>query len=627
MRGEIRAYLMRLLFISIFFLVTYAQAQRLRDSLLFSDPIALSLAINSQYEESMPVFSIDSSQLYFVRTYHPDNIGGKNGDQDIWMSQRLSDFEWSTAVNIEDLNNKENNGAFGINNEGTKIYLLNAYLKKRNTFEKGVAVANNKGEGWEHNPETLPIPNLNINGDYYGFHVNHEETIIIISNMGASTLGQEDLYAVLKDSAGNWGSPIHLGPKVNSKGFEMSPFLSPNTDTLYFSSDGHGGFGEADIFYSVREDHTWQKWSEPKNLGPKINSDKFDAYFIRSENKCYWSSNRNGGLSDIYTADVTGMVWPPVYKEMVFDTLSIDPKPGSTVLIRPGNIDQPSINDRGDTMIVYVPNDTLFLLNIPNGGEQKQEVNLDNLEEIIFFDLDKYNLTFESRMSLDRVVAWLEENPSLYVRLEGHCDMRASREYNMWLSEQRVESAKKYLIDHGIDAARLNGGYYGKEELAIETSSVQDSEDKHHKNRRVTIQFGSYDEVTEIAETHKMPDIQKSKNYSGIRDSQTQNPAQDTNQGSVSETGGSDPIKVSEAGEGVEYKVQILTSGKVLDEDFKQLKNAEDVAYYKHNGLYKYTSGTFKDYKAAIEHMNSMRNIGYDGCFVVKFVDGKRASH
>ena len=58
-----------------------------------------------------------------------------------------------------------------------------------------------------------------------------------------------------------------------------APFLSDNDDTLYFSSNGFGGFGDADIFYSLRNGNSWDSWSEPVNLGSVINSPKFDAYF------------------------------------------------------------------------------------------------------------------------------------------------------------------------------------------------------------------------------------------------------------------------------------------------------------------------------------------------------------
>jgi hypothetical protein len=90
-----------------------------------------------------------------------------------------------------------------------------------------------------------------------------------------------------------------MGSTLNTSGFDISPFLSKTQDTLYFSSNGHGGSGDADIFYSVKQG-SWTSWSKPTNLGAKINSPKFDAYFIHSGNQIYWSSNRESERSDIY---------------------------------------------------------------------------------------------------------------------------------------------------------------------------------------------------------------------------------------------------------------------------------------------------------------------------------------
>ena len=98
-----------------------------------------------------------------------------------------------------------------------------------------------------------------------------------------------------------------MGNVLNTAGFEISPFLNKTQDTLFFSSNGLGGQGDADIFYSVKQG-SWTSWSKPVNLGSRINSPKFDAYFIYSGNHLYWSSNRESELSDIYMAMI---VTPP----------------------------------------------------------------------------------------------------------------------------------------------------------------------------------------------------------------------------------------------------------------------------------------------------------------------------
>lgn len=265
-----------------------------------SEPMRLPGTVNTTTgEESMPVFSKDSSLLYFVRTYDPLAVGGEF-DQDIWFSKQEKDGSYGDCQRLSSLNNKYNNAVVGLNNAGSSMYVLNSYEGKKDLM-KGLAVSTQNGNGWEK-PQEVVIPTLDIEGDYYGFYVNGAENVIFISYAGPGTLGQEDLYVITKSGSG-WSTPVNMGSTINTSGFEISPFLSKTQDTLYFSSNGHGGQGDADIFYSVKQG-SWTSWSKPKNLGAKINSPKFDAYFSHSGNQLYWSSNRDGERSDIYMAYV-----------------------------------------------------------------------------------------------------------------------------------------------------------------------------------------------------------------------------------------------------------------------------------------------------------------------------------
>lgn len=264
-----------------------------------SDPVKLGGTINSEAEESMPVFSKDSSMLYFVRTFDSANSGDAN-DQDIWVSTKDANGGYVDAKPVKELNNKFNNAVLSINPKGDRMYVLNAYEGKKD-MEKGIAMSEYKNGSWSA-PVKLEIPGLDIDGDFYGFHVNGSEDVIIISYKGPGSVGEEDLYVTTK-TGGVWSAPMHMGSTINSTGFEISPFLSKNSDTLFFSSNGFGGEGDADVFYSVKQG-SWTSWSKPINLGNKINSPMFDAYFVHSGSQAYWSSNREGSLADIYMVDI-----------------------------------------------------------------------------------------------------------------------------------------------------------------------------------------------------------------------------------------------------------------------------------------------------------------------------------
>jgi hypothetical protein len=270
-----------------------------------TDPEKLSGTVNTEAEENMPVFSKDSSTLYFVRSFDPNNKGGEF-DQDIWSTQRDTTGAYIDSKRVKELNNKFNNAVLGMSTDGTRMYIFDTYEGKKD-LEKGIAVTTNNGGSWGK-PEKIEIPGLDIEGAAYGFHVNEKEDVIIIAYEGPGTLGQEDLYITTK-SGGSWSQPMHMGNTLNTTGYEISPFLSKNQDTLYFSSNGHGGQGDADIFYSVKGG-SWTDWSEPVNLGNRINSPKFDAYFIHSGDRAFWSSNREAERADIYMIQI--LTPPPI---------------------------------------------------------------------------------------------------------------------------------------------------------------------------------------------------------------------------------------------------------------------------------------------------------------------------
>lgn len=264
-----------------------------------SDVRRLEGTVNTGAEESSPVFSRDMSTLYFVRGHDVTNTGGEE-DQDIWYATRTELGSYDGCQRLKNLNNKFNNAVVSLSKSDGRMYILNAYMGKKD-LEKGLAVSDGGGDSWKE-PVKVEIPGLDIEGDFYGFFVNENENVILISYAGLNTLGNEDLYFTTRNGS-NWSPLTHMGSTINSAGYEIAPFLSDSGDTLFFSSNGFGGEGDADIFFSVKQG-SWTNWSKPVNLGPKINSLKFDAYFSHNGRQAFWSSNRDGELSDIYTLDI-----------------------------------------------------------------------------------------------------------------------------------------------------------------------------------------------------------------------------------------------------------------------------------------------------------------------------------
>ena len=99
----------------------------------------------------------------------------------------------------------------------------------------------------------------------------------------------------------------------------------------------------------------------------------------------------------------------------------------------------------------------------PPGPSISQQAFQEFQNQDIYFDFDKYDLRTDARTTLDRKASFLNQNSSIRVQVEGHCDERGTNEYNMALGERRANAAKQYLTTAGISAGRLSTISYGEE--------------------------------------------------------------------------------------------------------------------------------------------------------------------
>jgi hypothetical protein len=263
----------------------------------FTDPILLPPQVNTLHEEISPLLTSDKRSLYFVRAFDPQNKGGRRAGMDVWVAAQDDKGNWLPASNKLKWNNKLNNAVIGIRKDNKVVYLLNSYSNK-----SGIAFSKNLNGNWTA-PEVISmsgIEKLNL----VGFFMNSNFDVLLISMVKEGSFGKEDLYVSLKDSLDQWSEPFNLGSAINTEGYETAPFLSEDGKKLYFTSDGHKGYGDADIFVAERLYNSWTLWSRPKNLGNKINSEKFDSYFSIYDSICFFSSNRSSNFSDIYQSRI-----------------------------------------------------------------------------------------------------------------------------------------------------------------------------------------------------------------------------------------------------------------------------------------------------------------------------------
>ena len=453
----------------------------------FQNPVALSDTVNSRAEESYPIFSVRDSTLYFVRTLYSANMGGVSAGQDIWYTKRLPNGSWSVPKNnLDKLNNRDNNAVVGISKTGNTLYLLNSY-QKDDANQAGMAFSFNQSSGWL-DPNDVKIPGLADKlGNYYGIYVTSSEDVAIVSMQQENALGQEDLYVTFKDSfSGDWSDPVHLGDTINTEGYEMSPFLSEDKRYLFFASNGHPGYGNADLFVSTRLDSSWTQWSEPRNLGDGINSAGFDAYLtIATNNDVFFISNRYGRSADIYFSKVISQEERDQQLASRIEggrRLPPDTTQGSNAPVS-STIDAETQALLAETQALLDEFRGVNTEQNPVGNTNSASASEDT--RFLFFGLNSSDLQASAVPYLRETATRLKNNAALNVELVGHADDTGGKDYNLKLSIERAQAAKQFLMEQGIEEARIIS--YGRG--STQPISSDNDPEARRKNRRVEIKI------------------------------------------------------------------------------------------------------------------------------------------
>jgi hypothetical protein len=287
--------------ISVFLFLTAIPFLAVGQLLEFYSANKLPSSVNTTAEESLPLLSPDGRELFFTRALYSGNAGGKFSGLDVWYSEASAD-SWKNASNSLPgrLNNEGHNAIIGISRDGNKRYFMSVNFNEK---VNGIYTTSRVNNYWTR-PEFVSVPGIE-NQSFLGVYISPDFDVMLFSMKAADSRGEEDLYFSVRNGVGEWSTPKNMGTTINTSGFEISPFLSADKKRLYFASSGHGGEGDADIFYSERLYNSWETWSLPVNLGKVVNSKKFDAYFsIYGDSIAYFASNRDGKFSDIYEVKV-----------------------------------------------------------------------------------------------------------------------------------------------------------------------------------------------------------------------------------------------------------------------------------------------------------------------------------
>lgn len=453
----------------------------------------LGSAINSTTDELLPVISPNGKTLYFTRQGHPENIGVVT-NQDIYFAEIKADGTFSNAKNIgAPLNNSENSAASSITPDGQRMLVLNVY-NENGTMEKGVSISNFNGTNWGF-PKKVVVDsfyNDNIYGEYF---LSNSGQYLVMTLERKNSEGLKDMYVSFIKEDFTWTAPKHLGALLNTADSESSPFLSADDKTLYFSSKGHSGYGSNDMFMTRRLDDSWTNWSEPENLGNKINTDGWDAYFsfpASGEYAYYVSYTNSLGAADIFRQKLPKSAKPkPVslvigrvlnaktklpmrsaitYKNLttgkIIGTGISDSLTGKFEIVLPSDSKYSILAERNE---YYSVNEAIDLTKLSEYKEITKDIFMVPIEvgEVarlnnIFFDFNKAELKPESFVELNQLVKLMFVKTNMQIQINGHTDDVGEVPANMTLSLKRAKAVRDYLIEKGISETRITHKGFGE---------------------------------------------------------------------------------------------------------------------------------------------------------------------
>jgi len=420
----------------------------------------------------------------------------------------------------------------------------------RNNYARGKTSKSREGVvnlkifiGKLENGEWKLTGNFRFNSDEYSVghpSINKDGSVLYFASDMPGGYGKSDIYFSVF-SNGQWSKPFNLGPKINTEGNEFFPFISSD-GVLYFSSDGHGGMGGLDIYFSVPERGVF---NSIQNMGYPVNSEKDDFGLALDSTGMsgYFASNRPGGKGndDLYFVKITRV--PVIIKGVIKDRDTKDVLSDAAVAVYDENgksiLNSTTRTDgqfefevnKGQQYTIKVnkefysqsekvigtntlrPNDEVYseifleqkmdesALNspAPKSMEEEDGTPLQVIAiEYINYDLDKSEVMPDAAEVLNKLVTLLKENPDLEIRIESHTDSRGSDEYNMLLSKKRARASFDYLVSQGIDPNRMLYHGYGETRLLNRCSNgVNCSEEEHEVNRRSIVKVvrkGEYKE-------------------------------------------------------------------------------------------------------------------------------------
>ncbi|MCG8390977.1 MAG: OmpA family protein, partial [Cytophagales bacterium] len=483
-------------------------------------------AVNSGAAEYSPVYN--DGKLFFTSSRGDNKIylGSGTPFTNIYSADTRGARVKSESIRAlnEVINSPiTNEGSVTFSPDGkTMVFAKGNSGKRKGTAEVNLYITRNRNGVWTE-PRMLNINNPGYWDSSPAFSRNGK-TLYFASNRPGG-YGGTDIYSARQNARGRFFKVKNLGPEINTSGNEMFPYISDDGH-MYFSSDGHPGFGALDLFVARRVNGqiTLENLGEPVNS----NADDFGIHLFKAD-RGFFTSNREGGKGDddIYTFvnEDPDLKVVNYFLEGVTMTpgnngnLSILPNVRVELRDYKGEVlDETTTRDDGKFLFRVYEHEHYNLIGEKVGGNDQYLVTREQfttvgkavdrttltklvtdikfdtllvLEKIekdkifvldnIYYDLDKSDIREDAAIELDKLVVILNDNPELKIELSSHTDDRQTDAYNLNLSERRAKSAVKYIISQGVSGDRLVARGYGESKLLIPNAKT---EEEHQVNRR-----------------------------------------------------------------------------------------------------------------------------------------------
>lgn len=426
--------------------------------LLAQDAVSINQVFSLDYDEHQPILGPEG-KLYFTLAFHPQNNSGTNDPGDIWFAAgKREGFE--APERLTQLSTPYYDLLIGFTHPDT-ILVYHQNLQNQQVIYSYYR----SGTGWDRG-EAAQLPGFKINGDQFSARLHAEGNMMVMSMDSFGTYGNEDIYISFRQGNG-WSRPLNLGSGINSSLQELSPFITADTRTLYFSSNASDGAKRMGVFFSQRMGEGWNQWSSPRPLNlPDMEG--FDLYYYLDQ------SNDRAFFTNTQTSDGYGNI-------LLLGNFVSDPEslPDMSSLAEPGT--QP--NDSPETDM----HEAIFL----EKPASKNPSSFDELQTGASMILDKLmfqrgSVTLVESSGLDQLeelAAYLMDHPKTTISVDGHTDNYGSSRLNEQLSLDRAQKVRDILVEKGVEVGQIRvNGWGGTRPIASNRTAKGRA-----KNRRVEI--------------------------------------------------------------------------------------------------------------------------------------------